>query len=202
MNFKKAILSIIASAVVACTTLGGVASAATIDSTDCTVEFTLQSEDDAYAPQSSLGTASPYGADVPSSSWDWSKGNYNGKFESLYRNRYVNTNYKFKTGTGQLTITMNLYATEDWSHDREMKVELYGKGTTIFDTWQLCDYWYIPISPDSSNHSKIFSDSHTFNNLSNNKSYYIKFYNSSSVVDSDYTSANYAIKCQSFSVSV
>lgn len=60
MNIKKTILSLIASAVVACTTLGGVASAATIDNTDCTAEFALQSGDDTYA----TGTASPYGTDA------------------------------------------------------------------------------------------------------------------------------------------
>lgn len=137
------------------------------------------------------------GASAPETLWQWSDGDYEGTCLPLYQGRGVYTNYKFKPTNRKLTVSLELYADQDWTDNRKLTIRLYKKSG---NTWSYNTLKTFRFTPDPNDVNKIFEFSHTFTALDNDAEYCIRLYNDS-VLHSGYGVADYAIGADTILVS-
>lgn len=134
------------------------------------------------------------GAFAPTTMWDWADGSYCGSCLPLYQGRGVYTNYKFKPTAKKLTISLDLYADEDWTDNRKLTVMLYKRSG---NTWSNVSLKTCRFVPDPSDPYKIFNFKYTFTGLDNSTEYCVRLYNDS-VLHDNYTVSDYAIGADFF----
>jgi len=129
------------------------------------------------------------GSTAPTTLWDWYDGDYNGSCLPLYRGRGVYTNYKFKPTAKKLTVSLELYADEDWTDNRKLTVYLYKRSGS---SWISAGQKTFRFVPDPDDQYKTFDFSHTFTGLDNSTEYCVRLYNDSTIHDG-YVDREYAI---------
>lgn len=129
------------------------------------------------------------GSTAPTTLWEWDDGVYNGSCLPLYRGRGVYTNYKFKPTAKKLTVSLELYADEDWTDNRKLTVTLYKKSG---NSWISAGQKTFRFVPDPSDQYKTFDFSHTFTGLDNSTEYCVRLYNDSTIHEG-YVDREYAI---------
>lgn len=129
------------------------------------------------------------GATAPTTLWDWYDGDYNGSCLPLYRGRGVYTNYKFKPTAKKLTVSLELYADEDWTDNRKLTVYLYKRSGSSWISAGQKTFRFVPVPDDQ---YKTFPFSHTFTGLDNSTEYCVRLYNDSTIHDG-YVDREYAI---------
>lgn len=129
------------------------------------------------------------GSTAPTTLWDWYDGEYNGSCLPLYRGRGVYTNYKFKPTAKKLTVSLELYADEDWTDNRKLTVYLYKRSGS---SWISAGQKTFRFVPDPDDQYKTFDFSHTFTGLDNSTEYCVRLYNDSTIHDG-YVDREYAI---------
>lgn len=175
MKIKHIILSFVASALVACTTVGSLTvSAAQIDTENSTIDAATSAKfyDGPMIEVSDVAR----GSYRPTEVYDWSNGSYSTYFLPIYGGRRTYSAKMFTTNTGKLKLKYDLYA--DTNMERQRKVEIYlyksttsSNGTTSYTK---VDERTISFNPTSSSN---YNGNCTFSSLSANTNYFIEFYN-------------------------
>ncbi len=181
MKFKKLFLHAIVSVMATCTILGSVSASAneivqTIPSDDFVINAGDNNDDN----------PNERGLKFPTKIWNLSDGVYGedhseetgGMFYPLYGGCYTYTGYKFETNTGNLNVELSAYADVNFTNERRLSVNLYQqeKGKS---GWSMVINKLFSFTPDIHNQYKKFEKTISFEDLSSDYYYCIRFYNSS-----------------------
>lgn len=178
MKIKRIILSFVASALVACNTVGSLTvSAAQIDTENSAIDAATTAK--FYDGPMIEVSGATRGSYRPTEVYDWANGSYSTYFLPIYGGHHTYTAKMFTTNTGRLKLEYELYA--DTNMERQRKVEIYlykstksSDGTTSYTK---VDERTISFNPAA---SSTYKGSCTFSSLSANTNYFIEFYNATS----------------------
>ena len=175
MNIRKSILSFVASALVACTTVGSLTvSAAQIDTENSTIETATSAK--FYDGEMITDSDVTRGSNRPTDVYNWANGSYSTYFLPIYGGHYTYSGKMFTTNTGRLRLEYDLYADNDMERQRKVNIILYKSTKSSNGTLSSTqvDERTISFNPAA---SSTYKGSCTFSNLSADTNYYIEFYN-------------------------
>ena len=170
MKIKRIILSFVASALVACTTVGSLTvSAAQIDTENSTIDAvtSVKFNDGPMIEVSDVAR----GSYRPTEVYDWTNGSYSMYFLPLYGDHHTYTGKMFTTNTGRLKLEYDLYADTNMERQRKMEIFLY-KSTG--SSWTKVGERTISFNPAA---SSTYKGTCIFSGLSANTNYLIEFHN-------------------------
>lgn len=175
MKIKRIILSFVASALVACTTVGSLTvSAAQIDTENSTIDAAT-SEKFYDGPMIEVSDVAR-GSYRPTEVYNWSNGSYSTYFLPLYGGHRTYSAKLFTTNTGRLKLEYDLYADTNMERQRKVEIRLYKSTTSSNGTTSYTQVSERTISFNPAA-SSTYKGSCTFSSLSANTDYFIEFYN-------------------------